>query len=176
MQKNKFNIESQTSPGWLERSQKCAQLICSLGSRLGSNPSLADVGCGDQKLRSYLIAENISFRYQGFDIFPQSSDVIRFDANLDDLGCGYDVIASLGVTEYINLPKFLSSMRKYCRFFIVSHVLRNPNQYTEEDLARLGWVNHLPAEDFEANLSLAGFNILQVAMTKNNKTKIWICD
>jgi len=176
MKSFKFNIESQTSDGWLDRAQKCAQLIFSLEDVLAASPSLADVGCGDQKLRNLLMMGPFNFRYHGYDIYPQSSDVMKFDANKDDLGANFDVIASLGLTEYIDLPRFLSSMRKRCRFFIVSHVLRNSDQYGEADLRRLGWVNHLSAEDFEANLLLAKFNVLQTRITKNSKTKIWLCN
>jgi hypothetical protein len=176
MQNSKFNIESQSSPGWFERSQKCAQLIFSLSDRLGTNPSLADVGCGDQKLRNCLISKNISFRYQGFDIYPQSSDVIMFDANSDELGKDYDVIASLGLTEYVDLKIFLSKMRKRCQFFVVSHVLSSCDLYSKEDVERLGWINHLSSDDFESNLLSAKFNLLQAVMTKNNKIKIWLCN
>lgn len=175
MRSFQFNIESQTSASWLDRAQKCAQLIFSIEDVLGANPSLADVGCGDQKLRNFLMTETGGVKYQGYDIYPQSSDVIKFDANADDLLVDFDIIVSLGLTEYVDLRKFLHSMRRRCRFFVVSHVLRNFDLYGEAALNKLGWINHLSAEDFEVNLLSARFKVLQTAMTKNNKTQIWLC-
>ena len=175
MKVSAFNIESQSSSGWLDRAEKCAKLISFISSELSNAPTLADVGCGDKKLKEALSAESINFRYQGYDICPQYSDIKKFDANFEELGIHYDVVAALGITEYINLPKFLLSARNHCRFFAVSHVLNKPGLYSQDDIIRLGWKNHFPENEFELALASAGFEIRKSTITKNNKTKIWLC-
>jgi len=171
-----FNIESQRSPGWLERAEKSASLLHALSGIFLGTPTLADMGCGDQKLRAALVDRGIDCLYQGFDINPQSLDVKKFDVNTDELEVNYDVIVALGLTEYVDLYNLLISMRKKCSYFVVSHVLKNAMYYTDSDLIRLGWINHLSGGDFEKYLLDAGFNVMRTDMTKNGKVKIWLCN
>lgn len=170
-----FNIESQRSLGWLDRVEKSASLLHALNGIFLGTPTLADMGCGDQKLRAALIDRGIDCLYQGFDINPQSLDVKRFDVNTDNLEIDYDIIVALGLTEYVDLNNLLISMRKKCSYFVVSHVLKNPMYYTDSDLIKLGWMNHLSAEDFQKYLLDAGFDVMRTDMTTNGKVKIWLC-
>ena len=170
-----FNMDSQSSKGWMDRAEKSADLISSITELSDKSLSIADVGCGDEKLRTVLKRLPVVFTYQGYDLHPQSSNIKRFDANHELLDCDYDFVFSLGLTEYVDLANFFVSTRKRCKFFVVSHVLRDLNNYSYLDLNRLGWINHLSSEEFERELVNAQFNVIKSIFTSNRKIKIWLC-
>lgn len=174
MNKFQFNLESQSGKGWVDRAEKCIELLKHLMPMLSACPSIADVGCGDQKLKTALKTNLMNFDYQGYDINPQTIEVRKYNANIEKLERSYDVAAVLGLTEYINLEFFMKTIRENCSYMVVSHVL-NTGQYDDNQLKRLGWINHLKEEEFEHQLEAAEFEIMAKSTDYKGKTRIWLC-
>jgi hypothetical protein len=169
-----FNTENQGLDSWLDRAERCADLIVASG--VTGRLTLADVGCGDEKLRAVLERRGLAVDYQGFDIRPQSDGVIRFDAASEDLPLAYDVVVVLGLVEYLrSFSDFLQRLRPRCRRLALSHVASDLSHYTAADLGRLGWCNHLSRLEVEALIEDAGFRPLATNLTADRKTQIWMC-
>ena len=152
-----------------------AYLAASLAMEV-SPKSIADVGCGDQKLPIALRKAGWSGRYRGFDLHPQDPEISALDAAHELLPESYDAIIALGLIEYIPILDFFGRCRLRCSHLIVSHVTSSQpqNRYSRSDLERLGWLNHVAAETIEVNLRLAGFRISRSVETSEKKTLIWL--
>jgi cyclopropane fatty-acyl-phospholipid synthase-like methyltransferase len=170
-----FNISGQAGAAWLDRAQRAATMLASVVERVGPGASLADVGCGDEKLRLVLENQGVGFTYAGFDVNPQSERVTRFDATKDRLPGDFDAVVSLGLIEYIDIPAYFAKVRAHSRYFVVSHVVRERNKYNRKKLDRLGWVNHLSTGRIDALLADAGFKVEQRVVTDDGRTVIWLC-
>lgn len=170
-----FNCVDQLTATWRQRADLCVELISA------SNPAkgellIADIGCGDQKLRDALAQTGIRFSYYGYDLLPQSADVEKFDVCSDALPAGYDIAVMLGVIEYLEgLPEVLSQMAKQVPHLVVSHVVQQGDVYSAGRLLELGWINHLSEVSLEGLLLRCGFAISARRMTPDGRTLLLAC-
>jgi hypothetical protein len=83
----------------------------------------------------------------------------------------------LGVGEYLeNLSAVLVRLAKETPHLIMSHVIRqDAYPYTPEQLAELGWCNHLALKDVETLLDNSGFDTWDSVVTPDGRTAIWLC-
>lgn len=172
----RFNCADQTGSSWNERAIIAADLIKKAAFfNSGRVLSIADVGCGDGKLEASIGANLSPFEYQGYDLHPQAERFAPLDIKSDQLPREYDVIALLGVLEYIqDIQPILADLATKCRYFVVSHTC-NPIGVSAEEIKRRNWITLLSKEKFEDELDRAGFILLDDAMTKNGKTIVWLC-
>jgi hypothetical protein len=171
-----FNCGDQSNPSWRERAELCAELVASLDLRSSQGFSLADIGCGDQKLRDALHRQGLTCRYQGYDILPQSKAVARLDVQSETLPCPYDVVVLLGVVEYLeNVEQVFASLAIQAPWLLVSHVVRQGEYYTEARRADLGWRNHLTKHEIIGLLETSGLAVVRSSMTSDNRTLIIVC-
>jgi hypothetical protein len=171
-----FNCADQATPTWRQRADVCAELLTGLVPARGAPLQLADIGCGDQKLRDSLRACGVSVDYTGYDLLPQTSDVHRFDVRSDLLPRQHDVAVMLGVIEYLqDLPVALGRLARQVPYLVLSHVIRQGDTYTPEMLAKLGWVNHLALGELEELLSNSGYAESTHRLTPDGRTMLVVC-
>ena len=172
-----FNCADQTTPTWRQRADVCAELLTVLVPARGMPLQLADIGCGDQKLRDSLRARGVSMDYTGYDLLPQTSDVHRFDVRSDLLPRQHDVAVMLGVIEYLqDLPVALGRLARQVPYLVLSHVIRQGDTYTPDMLAKLGWVNHMERSELEAQLARSGYAITAQRMAPDGRTMLFACE
>jgi hypothetical protein len=171
-----FNLTSQADRGWWERAHVCADLLAPLCEAGDPVRSLADVGCGDRKLERVLAERHMGLAYLGFDLVPQSDEVVPFDLNVERLPLAVDVLVLLGVTEY--LEYFVTSLARQapqCRYLILSHVMRGPKSPSAARLLELGWRNHFDEEVLVSRLKLARFDVAASRWTPDGKSLLLQC-
>lgn len=171
-----YNCDDQQRPAWYDRADKAAQLIAALpAAGAGRTLSLADIGCGDQKLRASLVRHGVAIRYYGYDRVPQAEAVRPFDAEYDALPSDHDVAVLLGVGEYLDdVPGCLRRLRAGASVLVISHTLAEPPRSPAE-LQRLGWRLHVSGDEFEKMLIACGWQPDAHCMTDDGKTRIWAC-
>jgi glycosyltransferase involved in cell wall biosynthesis len=170
-----YNCVDQTRPTWQDRADKAAQLVIDLLEGHTATRRVADLGCGDCKLRTALAQLGTACEYRGYDLLPQSADVAALDLARDRLPQSCDVAVMLGVSEYLeSLPDTLQRLRLDAAALVVSHTLGDRPRSAEE-LQRLGWRNHLSRADFEKTLLQAGWIVRDQRITDDGKTRLWSC-
>lgn len=131
-----FHLLEQNSPAWVERARLAAQMIV---ERFPCG-TIADIGCGDCKLR--LALPPGTYYYQGFDLIRQHSDVYVHDISKQDLPMEVDVAVMLGITEYLpDLPGVFARIAKSSRWILASHTIGSSSPQ---------WVNRLSPDAFAA--------------------------
>lgn len=176
MAKPGFNCGDQALPPWWERAELCANYLGRVSRLLGRPVDVADIGCGDQKLKIALSRLGVMGKYRGYDLLPQSDDVTRFDVREDELPSGGDAIVMLGVLEYIdNIDDVLSRAAQSAPYLLISHVVKNGGHYSEEQLKALGWVTHLSEFELGGKLGLYGFSFQEYKLIDENKTLVVLC-
>jgi len=168
-----YNLADQNNRDWLERARIAGALVMEIKGRCRGAPKVADIGCGDQKLERVLYELDPGITYQGFDLLPQSSSVIRFDVTIDDLPDGFDVAILLGVIEYVsNVDLLFQRLQPKTPYIIVSHVLDDGHTYSPARLKELGWVTHLTREALAEHCQSAGFQVAKSVSTPDGKTLV----
>lgn len=138
--------------------------------------SIADIGCGDQKLRGALLTQGVDCHYCGYDLLPQSSEVMPFDVRTDALPHKHDVLVMLGVIEYLEaLPSVLTSLARQAPYLVVSHVIRQDDTYSPQKCAELGWLNHLSQNEIEQLLGASGFIVQEHLLDAKGTTILFSC-
>lgn len=171
-----FNCKDQTRPSWMQRAELCADMLLAHVPLGSAELTLADIGCGDQKLKEVLLNRELQFIYTGYDLIPQSPDVRLLDIAYEPLPCAFDVAVMLGVIEYLEtLPDVLNQLSKQVKFFVLSHVIRQDDAYTPSRRAELGWVNHLSKDELTKMLSLSGFSVVNQRIDAEGKTLLTVC-
>lgn len=172
-----FNCENQSSSTWRQRADLCAELMKSLLPWSEQGFSLADIGCGDQKLRASIDENGICCRYHGYDLFPQVPGVRQLDVENESLPQSYDLAVMLGVIEYLeDVEQTFQRLSRQASHLIVSHVIRQEEGlYTSQQLAKLNWRNHLSEAEMEAALSNNGFVSVSRAMAPDRRTMLFAC-
>jgi hypothetical protein len=163
-----FNLRTQKGPNWTNRALLAAELIREVAPR---GASIADFGCGDQKLKEALCPFPCS--YQGFDLLPQSNDVIQLDLTSDAIPLHFDVSVLLGVLEYIPVVATLQKMRS--RLLIVSHVYPDEGAFPPSIIRERGWRNVLTKAQFEDALGQADYEVLRAVQTPKRMQYVWGC-
>jgi hypothetical protein len=175
MTSNEFNCAHQGLWSWMQRAEVCADLLLDIFPS-GEGVAVSDIGCGDGKLEPLLRKGGLVRTYQGYDIRPQSDKVIPFDVHKDQLPKGFDVIVMLGVIEYLNeLPTVLTALSAQAPYLVLSHVIKQSDEYTPERRKELGWLNHLSRDELTSCLATANYDVMQARMDKENKTILIAC-
>jgi hypothetical protein len=163
-----FNLGDQRDRGWHERAEACAEMLAEF---LPASASVADIGCGDRKLKEVFVARGARWRYTGFDLLPQSAEVLQFDVRRDRLPGAFDAAVMLGVTEYIeDIPAALRRLREECQWLVASHVLASARSPSPARLIELGWVSHLDRTGFAGAMRAGGFEARRERMTPDGRT------
>ena len=171
-----YNCNEQGTRTWHERAELCAELVASLYHHSSQPFSLADIGCGDQKLRDALRRKGLACRYQGYDILPGSQEVARLDVQSETLPFTYDVVVMLGVVEYLEKAEpVFASLALQARWLLLSHVVRQGEYYSEARRAELGWRNHLTRDMITGMLENSGLAVVRDQMTSDNRTLLIVC-
>ena len=171
-----FNCRDQDRLVWLQRAEACANLIFKLFSKHTANLHIADIGCGDQKLKSALNKLYLQLDYQGYDLNPQSPEVVFLDISKESLPFFYEIGVMLGVIEYLeNLQDIIINLSQQVNYLVLSHVIQQGNRYSVERLAQLGWRHHFTEMELEQLLNRCSLTIINRAMTPDGKTLIVVC-
>jgi len=175
MTANEFNCAHQSLWSWVQRAEVCAELLSDI-FHAGDGIAVSDIGCGDGKLEPLLRKLGLVRSYQGYDIRPQSDKVIQFDVQKDNLPKGSDVIVMLGVIEYLNeLPSALAALSARAPYLVLSHVIKQNDEYTPARRKELGWLNHLSDDELTACLARANYDVIQKRMDKEDKNILIAC-
>ena len=174
-----FNRADQSKPSWVMRAQLCAELIAGL-PHASPNPhqtiSIADGGCGDQKLRTCLADARLNVRYTGYDVSPVVVNTVPFDLRRQPLPGGHDVAVMLRVIEYLEaLEPILIGLALSVPTLVLSHVIRQGDTTSPEQLQKLGWVNHLRETQLSSLLLRCGFTIGERRFTPDQRTLLMVC-
>jgi len=148
------------------------------GDALKRRVRLADLGCGNQRLRSSLQSEFGSTRivYRGFDIHPQADDVAFFDVRQAAPPGEWDVVAMLGVLEYVeDLPAALRRLAGAAPWYLVSHVVSDGRPAAESERRRYGWTRLPSAAELSQELAQAGFTVAGHRLLDEGRTGLWVC-
>lgn len=171
-----FNCSDQTNPTWRERAELCAELVQSLALPPGRVFSLADIGCGDRKLRDALRHRGLNCRYDGYDLLPQSPEITRFDLRSDVLPRIYDVVVLLGVIEYLEkVETVFAALAAQAPWLVLSHVIRQDDHYTAARRAELGWRNHFTEAELARTLEGNGLAVVRRGLTSDRRTLLAVC-
>ena len=172
----RFNTGEQATPAWAERAVICCDMLAPAMARREVN-SVADVGCGDQKLKRVLQVLGWAVGYQGFDLIPQADDVQRLDLNVETPPNSADAVVILGVLEYVDdVAACLRRLAGCFPLMVVSHLVRDGEKYSDSEIRRRGWANHMYAEDFAKQLTENGWHIVESRTTSDLKTHIWLAE
>lgn len=170
-----FNCVDQTRPSWLDRADKCVDLIKEAlpeGRRL----VVTDLGCGDKKLATCMANRGLNIDYRPYDLVPQSADVQPLDLRAQIPAPGSDVITMLGVAEYLDdLTSILQRLSGVTNYLVVSYTPSDFSSYSDERLDALGWKHHLSKAAFEDLLAHAGLQIRRCIFTANRRILLWLC-
>jgi|CXWL01.1.fsa_nt_gi hypothetical protein len=171
-----FNRDKELSGAWIERSIVAAKLVKEHVVDHYSRPlQIADIGCGDCKLKLALAKAEVRCEYDGYDICPASPQVARFDVRAADLCKPYDLVAMLGVVEYLEEPaKVLSRLSGNARYILFSHVVADEYQYSREQMKELGWNTHLYSSEIEQVITNSGMSLVVTKSIDNGKTRLWL--
>ena len=165
-----FNLGTQKRATWVERAAIAADLLEGV---LDPGAIVADVGCGDQKLKRELMSRRADVRYRGFDIMPQHSSVTKFDIQSEELPASFSAVTLLGVLEYVrDIPATLNRIARAAPYLVVSHVNPEEGNLPAERLAT--WTSVLTGAEFEKALRAAGYCILDCRMT-SDFSRVWLC-
>jgi hypothetical protein len=165
---NPFNLRTQRGANWTNRAAVAADLII---RHAPTNPIIADVGCGDQKLQRAL--GGFPCTYRGYDLNPQSRSVTRLDVLIDQLPeC--DLTALLGVLEYVPVAQVLAKARS--RAIVVSHLFPDYGAFSPALVRKRRWTSLLSKSEFELVLSQTGFSVRECVRTPEGKQHVWFAE
>lgn len=172
-----YNLDDRGASSWHHRAQVAVELLGESGLPTREPPGvrIADLGCGDQKLREHLRSAGIQSSYQGYDVYPLSDDVRRLNLDTDRLPEKHDAAFVLGVFEYLANPlASLERIRDASQFAIVSYTVADSGAYTAEAVARNGWKNHHTIAQLEELFRQAGFDCLARRRIDQDKVGMWL--
>ena len=173
-----FNLSDQRSRTWDERAAAAARLLASAAEPSRQRPlRVADVGCGNQRLRAHLeaVLGAGGLTYQGFDLRPQADDVVALDLNETVPGGEWDAVCTLGVLEYLDdMDGVLERLASVAPWFVASHVVADSGAYTSADALRLGWKRLPTAAWCTAALTQAGFEVVEHELMDGGRSGLWL--
>jgi hypothetical protein len=174
-----YNLGDQQGSAWEARAQQACRLLReTAGDALTPPVRIADIGCGNQRLRGGLETEfgKTGIVYQGFDIQPQAGDVVAFDVRHAAPPGEWDVLVTLGVLEYIeDQATTLQRLAAAGPWFVVSHVVADGRPAAGIDQERYGWTRLPWASELSQDLVRAGFSIGGHQLLDGGRTGLWVC-
>jgi len=133
---------------------------------------VADIGCGDCKLRKLL--DERRFAYEAYDLMPQTSEVRALDIRLHGLPHDVDVAVLLGVLEYIDNPaSVIRRLASQAGEIVVSHRAADLRGVGWWQRRKRGWRTIMTTGDFERMLLDNGFAVNRRVTTPDGKTGVW---
>jgi hypothetical protein len=151
-----YNLNEQARSTWQERAEAAARALRDVVGDRGP-VTIADLGCGDCKLRTslhHVLGERL--RYRGFDILPQSADVEQLDLERDPIPGSYDAVALLGVGEYAtDLSGLLAKASSVARFLCFSYTIADSGRFDAARVAERGWKHHYSRREIDAFAALS---------------------
>ncbi len=172
----KYNLRDQKSEKWTNRSREAIDLFASLYGDRSISVRVADLGCGDMKIRDILLSHGYTnLLYQGFDCLPQTSEVKKIDFNKEKISGQFDVIFCMGVLEYLDdIPRFLLSLRGKTSYVIMSYLASDTNRYSKQDICFRGWKNHFTSRKLEGIFAGVGFSLSQKKVLDRGATMLYL--
>jgi hypothetical protein len=178
--RRRFNCQDQDGAMWHERAQEAAGLLgrsldCDVDGL--SNLDVGDFGCGKEGLRAVLERTlECSFRYQGYDLHPQSMSVVPLDLEQEVPERHFDIIFSLGLLEYMSdVGSLAKSLQLICDRLVVSYVVVDTAPGAPRaSRTRLGWRNHHTRAEIETFFTAAGFALGESAVINGGRTILWL--
>jgi len=177
--RRRYNIQDQGAPSWEERAEQavCLLTASSVAPSPGERLKVADVGAGNQRLRSILKRElAVPFDYRPYDIQPQAKDVQRLDVERAVPDGHFDVVFCLGLLEYLrDLDRFVNRLRTMCRYAVISYVVTDPPDSLDPPARReRGWLTDLSRSDVEGLFRRHGYTCVAFAPTNEARTGLWL--
>jgi hypothetical protein len=174
-----FDCDNQDAETWKERARQAATLCFEALSEDGVSKErlrIADMGCGDQKLKQVLAAMfGNTIEYCGYDLNPQSSEVEFCDFEKAVPSGPFDVIFCLGLLEYIkNLDQLFSRIRGQCGYAIVSFVVTTAAECSKAVVKKRGWISQHSLDELSEKLTASGFKIRKMILINDNTTALWV--
>jgi hypothetical protein len=149
------------------------------GGREAGHLDIADLGCGSERLRG-VIEEHLDqrFTYQGYDLQPQVPGTIGMDLGCELPPREFDLVFALGLLEYLpDVGWFLAGLARTASFAVVSYVVADaPDDLSEDDRRRRGWINHYSREDVVTLFDRAGFAVLESLVIEEGRTGLWLLE
>jgi Methyltransferase domain len=176
-----YNLDDAASPRWEERAEAAVALLAAnfdaVAPPRSGSVRIADFGAGDERLRRTL-ARGLGrpHRYTAFDIRPQRSAVVELDVREALPTQPFDVVICLGLLEYVDpLAVFLRRLAERYPTALVSYtVLDAPNPLSRRERRKRGWLSHHTTADLDRELTAAGFEVVDVVMSNERRTGIWL--
>ncbi len=174
-QRAPYNLAEQTRSSWVERADAAASAIRNAVDPEGTI-TVADVGCGDRKLRTALTRElGDRLVYNGFDSLPQLPDVEQLDLAQRPVPGRHTVVALLGVGEYIeDIPALLARVVESARFVCFTYTVADSGHYDAAQVAERGWKHHYAKHEMDAFARNAGFIEKSYVALNRGKTGLWV--
>jgi Methyltransferase domain len=177
----RFNLHLQESQSWQDRAEDAVALWNRRSPELLPVPPpslrVADLGCGNERLRSILEAQlPVSLVYQGFDRQPQRTSTIRLDLRYQLPEGRFDLVFCLGVLEYLpNLADMLEGLSHLTRFAVASYAIADPpHGLSVRERRDRGWLSDCTRAAFQALCQQAGFKQVDSVLIDRGRTGIWL--
>jgi SAM-dependent methyltransferase len=177
--RRRFNCQNQDQPGWDERAEKAVELLRTFQGRNQEADTLrvADLGCGNERLRR-ILGDRLErpFDYVGYDLYPQSEQVVRLDVEQETLPSAFDVVFCLGLLEYLANPElFAWRLRNVCRIAIVSYALADAAEGPSlSERRKLGWRTDYTKADVAQIFETSGFVGEEFEEVLSGATGLWL--
>ena len=170
-----YNLTEQARSSWVVRAETAAASIRAVVDANGP-VSVADLGCGDGKLRTALeplIGDRL--QYKGFDILPQSPAVERIDLEHESVPGRHTVITLLGVSEYVtDMSKLLGRVAQSARFLCVSYTSSDSGSFDAAQVAERQWKHHHSKREVDAFARALGFRERSFTFLDDGKVGLWV--
>jgi hypothetical protein len=179
-----FNLDEAQADTWDARAAAATQLwidalprLRNGGAALPQECSVADLGCGNERLADVLGTTGVPFRYQGYDLLPQSPTVQKLDLARDLPAGRADVTFALGLLEYLpDLTQFFARLRRSTRFAVISYVVADSGAYGKRDWVQRGWLHHYSSCQIVEQFTAAGFARRASAVIDGGRTFLWLLE
>lgn len=168
-----FNTHEQNSAIWIERAKCTAYLIAQNEVSSSRLIRVADIGAGNQKLRSSLEDLDLRIEYSAYDLMPQSElgPIEQFDVTSDVLDSEFEYVTMLGLLEYVDdKSAVLRSVSPNTDFLIASFLIRNDERYSAEVRFIRGWYPLLDIEGVRELFRSSNFQIIRELLIDGGKT------
>ena len=160
----------------MERAAICCDMLEPLVVA-GRIRTVADIGCGDRKLKRLMEERGWAVSYRGFDIIPQAEDVEPLDLNLVAPPGKSDAAIALGLLEYVDdMAACMRRLADHAPVLVVSHTVRDGEIYDERQIRERGWKNHFYADEFVELLRRNGWQVVDSRATADARTRIWLAE
>jgi hypothetical protein len=174
-----FNTQDQASRAWDDRAVAAVGLLAAAPAIIpvGERLRIADLGAGNQRLRSVLQAElGAPFEYHAYDLRPQAQDVQRIDVEKAMPELRFDVVFCLGLLEYLrDLESFARRLRTTCGHAVVSYVITDPpGSLSPDERRRRGWLTDFARADLERLFGECGHVREASTLTNAGSTALWL--